>query len=178
MCQLCTSILSDTKRTRHAGTVRDVSNPAKIAHLRALEGAAERLTIVQADLLDETSIATALAGADVCFHTASPFFNGACADPEAELLRPARDGTLVVLHACKQHGIKQVVLTRYGAVAVMSSNSLPIYAAALKPAHPHPRSPHSSTAAIMVRDVSAMGADDAFNEDMWSDEAFMKEKSL
>ena len=32
-------------------------------------------------------------------------------DPEAELLRPAREGTLNTLRACKLQGVKEVILT-------------------------------------------------------------------
>lgn len=45
---------------------------AKNAHLRALDGAAERLALVRADLLDKASLAAAFVGCEGVFHTASP----------------------------------------------------------------------------------------------------------
>jgi cinnamoyl-CoA reductase len=45
---------------------------SKNAHLRALDGAAERLTLVRADLLDKKSLAAAFQGCQGVFHAASP----------------------------------------------------------------------------------------------------------
>jgi nucleoside-diphosphate-sugar epimerase len=45
---------------------------AKNAHLRSLEGAAERLTLFRVDLLDKESIAAAFRGCEGVFHTACP----------------------------------------------------------------------------------------------------------
>lgn len=43
---------------------------------------------------------------------ASPFPNSVPTDPEAELIKPAVDGTLSVLKACSEtSGVKRVVLT-------------------------------------------------------------------
>lgn len=44
----------------------------KNAHLRVLDGAAERLTLVRADLLDKKSLDAAFRGCEGVFHTASP----------------------------------------------------------------------------------------------------------
>lgn len=44
----------------------------KNAHLRQLEGAAERLRLYRADLLDFESLREAINGCDGVFHTASP----------------------------------------------------------------------------------------------------------
>jgi hypothetical protein len=44
----------------------------KNAHLRSLEGASDRLVLLQADLLDPESLRTAFAGCEGVFHTASP----------------------------------------------------------------------------------------------------------
>jgi cinnamoyl-CoA reductase len=41
-------------------------------HLRALDGAADRLVLYRADLLDPESLATAFAGCEGVFHAASP----------------------------------------------------------------------------------------------------------
>jgi cinnamoyl-CoA reductase len=42
------------------------------AHLWALDGAAERLTMLQVDLLDRASLRAAFDGCDGVIHTASP----------------------------------------------------------------------------------------------------------
>lgn len=48
------------------------SDDPKNSHLRALEGAAERLTLLKADLLDYDSLLFAISGCNGVFHTASP----------------------------------------------------------------------------------------------------------
>eukprot|EP00051_Salpingoeca_urceolata_P027524 m.481863 g.481863 ORF g.481863 m.481863 type:complete len:347 (+) comp22347_c0_seq1:286-1326(+) len=92
------------------GTVRSL-DPVKTEHLQALPGAADRLKLFVADLLKPGSFDEAFGGCTACMHTASPFFNRHTDDPEAELLKPAVQGTLTVLEACKTAGIKTVVLT-------------------------------------------------------------------
>lgn len=47
-----------------------------------MEGAADRLSLVKADMLDFSSIATAVAGCEGVFHVASPVPFGPCSDPE------------------------------------------------------------------------------------------------
>lgn len=44
----------------------------KNAHLRELEGASERLTLLKGDLMDYESLREAIMGCDGVFHTASP----------------------------------------------------------------------------------------------------------
>ncbi|KAJ7537096.1 hypothetical protein O6H91_12G097100 [Diphasiastrum complanatum] len=93
------------------GTVRDLKNPAKTAHLLKLFGAKERLQLVEADILDERSLDAALSGCEGVFHTASPviFYVD---DPQAQLMEPAVTGTLNVLKACTNHPtINRVVMT-------------------------------------------------------------------
>jgi len=53
------------------GTVRNPDDP-KNAHLKALDGAAERLILCKADLLDYDAICRAVEGCHGVFHTASP----------------------------------------------------------------------------------------------------------
>ena len=45
---------------------------SKNAHLRVLEGAAERLTLFPVDLLDKESLVAAFRGCEGVFHTACP----------------------------------------------------------------------------------------------------------
>lgn len=53
----------------------------KNAHLRALEGAKERLALVKADLLDSDGLHVAINGCDGVFHTASPVTDEAVSRP-------------------------------------------------------------------------------------------------
>jgi cinnamoyl-CoA reductase len=49
-----------------------VADDPKNAHLKALDGAAERLVLCKADLLDYDAICRAVQGCQGVFHTASP----------------------------------------------------------------------------------------------------------
>jgi len=65
------------------GTVRDPGD-AKNAHLAAMDGAADRLRLFRAELLDYGSVAAAIAGCDGVFHVASPVpMTYPIGDPEA-----------------------------------------------------------------------------------------------
>ena len=55
-------------------------------------------------MLNEESIATALAGSTFVVHTASPFVLANPADPDT-LIKPAVEGTTAVMRACKTHGV-------------------------------------------------------------------------
>lgn len=91
------------------GTVRNPDDD-KNAHLKALEGARERLQLVRADLLDYDSVASAVAGCEGVFHVASPVPSGRSTNPEAEVIAPAVTGTLNVLKACYEAKVKRVVM--------------------------------------------------------------------
>ncbi|KAL0349366.1 UNVERIFIED_CONTAM: Cinnamoyl-CoA reductase 1 [Sesamum angustifolium] len=102
-------------------TVRHLSDPSKVAHLKALEGAKERLRLFQANLTEEGSFDAAIDGCDGVFHTASPVILDNYNDPQVELIQPAVNGTLNVLRSCiKVPSIKRVVLT--SSVAAVFSN--------------------------------------------------------
>jgi nucleoside-diphosphate-sugar epimerase len=88
-----------------------LTNAKKTAHLKELAGADERLKLFEADLLKAGSFDAALEGCDECHHTASPFFNDGVTDPDAQLIRPAVEGTLNVLTSCKAQGVKTIVVT-------------------------------------------------------------------
>lgn len=95
------------------GTVRDVKNKTKTAHLQALDAELPgRLTLFEADLLEEGSFDKAAAGCDTIFHLASPFVPFKVKDPQRELVEPAVAGTKNVLHtADRTASIERVVLT-------------------------------------------------------------------
>ncbi|KAG9405442.1 hypothetical protein AC1031_003334 [Aphanomyces cochlioides] len=91
-------------------TVRDPTNAKKVAHLKALEGATDRLTIFQAELLEEGSFSPAIQGCSVVLHTASPV--DLKSDQRHELVEPAVRGTLNVLKsALLTSNVRRVVLT-------------------------------------------------------------------
>eukprot|EP00050_Salpingoeca_kvevrii_P020682 m.101467 g.101467 ORF g.101467 m.101467 type:complete len:335 (+) comp8968_c0_seq2:66-1070(+) len=89
------------------GTVR---NCETASFLRDLEGAAERLKLFEADLLQDGAFDEALAGCTYVLHTASPF-QRKIGSPD-ELLKPAIRGTQAVLEACARvPSVKRVVVT-------------------------------------------------------------------
>ena len=53
-------------------TIDSCAGDAKNAHLLGLDGAAERLRLFKADLLDYGSVAAAIAGSGGVFHVACP----------------------------------------------------------------------------------------------------------
>ncbi|XP_072996271.1 phenylacetaldehyde reductase-like [Typha latifolia] len=104
-------------------SVRDPADPKKTEHLRALDGASERLHLFKANLLEDGSFNAIVEGCEGVFHTASPFFNNAV-DPQAELIDPAVKGTLNVLASCtKTSSVKRVVITSSMAAVAYNERS-------------------------------------------------------
>ncbi|XP_073129205.1 phenylacetaldehyde reductase-like [Henckelia pumila] len=101
-------------------TVRNLSDPNKVTHLKRLEGAKERLQLFEANLIEDGSFDSAVHGCEGVFHTASPALAAATAtDPQVELIEPAVKGTLNVLKSCsKEPSVRRVVVTS-SIVAVM-----------------------------------------------------------
>jgi nucleoside-diphosphate-sugar epimerase len=93
------TIRSLTKET----TVRAVLQEAGMVH-------EENLRFLAADLLSDQGWAEAVAGVDVVFHVASPVQPGHVAR-EDDVIIPAREGTLRVMRAARDAGVKRVVLT-------------------------------------------------------------------
>ncbi|XP_047945510.1 phenylacetaldehyde reductase-like isoform X2 [Salvia hispanica] len=92
-------------------TVRNPRDSSKVAHLKSLEGANERLHFYEADLLEEGSFDSVVDGCQTVFHTASPVALSV-SDPQTELIDPALNGTVNVLNSCiKASTIKRVVIT-------------------------------------------------------------------
>jgi nucleoside-diphosphate-sugar epimerase len=93
------------------GTVRSA---AKGEHLRQIlqphSQHTHNLAFAEADLLQDSGWAEAMAGCDFVLHVASPL---PLAEPkdENELIRPAVEGTLRVLRAAHQAGVQRVVQT-------------------------------------------------------------------
>ena len=91
--------------------VRGTARRAAVPHLQSLPGAADRLELVEADLLEPSSFDAAVRGCTTVFHTASPYVIQVD-DPQRDLVDPAVNGTLAVLEACaKAPDVKRVVLT-------------------------------------------------------------------
>lgn len=83
--------------------VRDVLANAGMTH-------AESLSFVAADLLSDDGWADAMEGCDYVLHVASPVHPGHV-ENENDLIVPAREGTLRVLRAARDAGVKRLVLT-------------------------------------------------------------------
>ncbi|MQL74909.1 hypothetical protein Taro_007282 [Colocasia esculenta] len=96
--------------TVHA-TVKDLDDAGETKHLCDLHGAATRLHLFQIDLLDYSSLLAAIRGTAGVFHLASPCIVDRVRDPEGELLDPAVKGTINVLRAAKECGVRRVVVT-------------------------------------------------------------------
>jgi nucleoside-diphosphate-sugar epimerase len=100
----------------HSGLRTTVRRPEREGEVRkrlAAAGAAdvgERLSFVAADLRSDAGWSEAVAGCELVLHVASPFPEGVPRH-EDELIVPARDGTLRVLRAARDAGVRRVVLT-------------------------------------------------------------------
>lgn len=74
------------------------------------------LSVAVTDLEQDSGWAEAVKGCEYVVHVASPFPSQSPAN-EDELLRPARDGTLRVLRAARDAGVRRVVVTSsFGAI--------------------------------------------------------------
>ena len=92
-------------------TVRDLSREAALRAAIAREvEAGDRLSVVSANLLEDAGWERAVDGCDYVLHVASPFPVEQPKDPD-ELIVPAREGTLRVLKASFDAGVKRVVVT-------------------------------------------------------------------
>jgi len=95
-------------------TVRSLSTEAAVrTAVASAVDAGNRLTIVAADLTKDEGWDAAAAGCDYVLHVASPLGGG---DKES-LIAPARDGTLRVLRAATNAGVRRVVMTSAAAAA-------------------------------------------------------------
>ena len=107
---------------RVRGTVRDLENQAKIDPIRQAFGEElfGQLELVQADLNDEDSMTRAIEGATYVVHIASPL---QVYQTEEEFVRPAVNGTLAILRACKANGVRRFVMTSSIASCMYPSES-------------------------------------------------------
>jgi len=93
-------------------TVRSLKREDEVRALLKEGGATpgDRLSLIAADLDNDTGWPDAVAGCDYVLHVASPF-PASVPKNEDELIVPARDGALRVLRAARDAGVKRVVLT-------------------------------------------------------------------
>jgi nucleoside-diphosphate-sugar epimerase len=93
-------------------TLRSLTRVDQLRSTLAAAGASglDRLDFTVADLLQDDGWAEAAAGCDFVHHVASPYLSTKPSD-ENELILPAREGTLRVLRAARNAGVKRVVLT-------------------------------------------------------------------
>ncbi|PWA69999.1 cinnamoyl-CoA reductase 1 [Artemisia annua] len=107
-------------------TVRSLGDPKKTEHLLALDGAKERLSLFEANLIEDGSFDSAVKGCVCVFHTASPV-QFIVDDPQAQLIDPAVKGTLNVLNsASKVPSLRRVVLTSSMA-SVLFGAKVPVF---------------------------------------------------
>ncbi|XP_048543777.1 cinnamoyl-CoA reductase 1-like [Triticum urartu] len=111
-------LLSTGEYTVH-GTVRDLGD-RRTGHLKALDGAGERLRLFKADVLDYAGVAYAVSGCGGVFHVASPVPADKPQNPEVEVLAPAVRGTQNVLKACHQAKVGRVVVVSSAAAVAMN----------------------------------------------------------
>lgn len=101
----------------HAGysvraTVRSQAKADEVRKMLDSAGApsAGMVEFVQADLMSDDGWQAAMTGCEYVLHVASPFPSAVPKD-EDEIILPARDGTLRVLRAAREAGVKRVVVT-------------------------------------------------------------------
>ncbi|MGB5545548.1 MAG: SDR family NAD(P)-dependent oxidoreductase [Polyangiales bacterium] len=96
---------------RVRGTVRSQGRADEVREtMEANVDVADRLEIVEADLTRDEGWADAVHGCSYVLHVASPFPSRTPVH-EDELIKPAKDGTLRVLEAAADAGVKRVVIT-------------------------------------------------------------------
>ncbi|CAN5453756.1 hypothetical protein BH09ACT8_BH09ACT8_02030 [soil metagenome] len=90
-------------------TVRSLAREADVRGILQVPDASQ-LTFAAADLGADDGWASAVAGCEYVLHVASPFPPAKPKD-ENGVIRPAVDGTLRVLEAARQAGVRRVVIT-------------------------------------------------------------------
>jgi nucleoside-diphosphate-sugar epimerase len=92
-------------------TVRDLAREGEVREaVASATDRNERLEVATADLMSDDGWPEAVAGCDYVLHVASPLPATQPKDPD-EVIVPAREGTLRVLRASLDAGVKRVVMT-------------------------------------------------------------------
>jgi dihydroflavonol-4-reductase len=100
-------------------TVRSLDRKSEVLEMLKVGGITsfEKLEFIQADLTEDANWEAALRGCDYVLHVASPIFLRVPKD-ENEMIKPAVEGTLRVLKAAREAGVKRVVMTsNFGAAS-------------------------------------------------------------
>jgi len=106
-------------------TVRDLDKEEEVrARVGSEVDPGDRLEVLAADLRSDEGWAEAVAGCECVLHVASPFPRAQPKDPD-ELIVPAREGTLRVLRAALDAGVRRVVVTSSVAAVRGSADSAP-----------------------------------------------------
>ncbi|KAL5972465.1 hypothetical protein ACLOJK_039269 [Asimina triloba] len=92
----------------------------KNAHLKKVDNSSENLQLFKASLLDYSSLRAAIAGCSGVFHVASPCPPAGVPNPEVDLIEPAVTGTLNVLTACSEAGVKRAVVVSSGGAVLFN----------------------------------------------------------
>ncbi|MFI5841561.1 NAD-dependent epimerase/dehydratase family protein [Catenuloplanes sp. NPDC051500] len=120
---LIAALLRDGRRVRT--TVRSAGREADVRAAVRRGGADDAgLTVVVADLLHDDGWPAALDGCAEVHHVASPIPATQPADPD-DLIVPAREGTLRVLRAARDAGVRRTVLTSSFAAVGYSPKAVP-----------------------------------------------------
>lgn len=112
------------KGYRVRATLRSISRKDEILNMLKNAGFSsfENLDFVATDLLQDTNWDAAVKDCQYVLHIASPIFLKVPKD-ENEMIRPAVEGTLRVLKAARNAGVKRVVMTsNFGAVGYSHRN--------------------------------------------------------
>jgi nucleoside-diphosphate-sugar epimerase len=105
--QLTAALLRDGRQVR--ATVRSLEREGDVrAAVRRGDADDSRLEVVTAELTGDEGWAAAAAGCEEVYHVASPMIQS---DDPDEVIVPARDGTLRVLRAARDAGVRRIVLT-------------------------------------------------------------------
>jgi nucleoside-diphosphate-sugar epimerase len=105
--QLVAALLRDGRQVRATVRSPDREGDVRVA-VRRGDADDSRLEVVTAELTADEGWAAAAAGCAEVYHVASPMIHS---DDPDEVIVPARDGTLRVLRAARDAGVRRVVLT-------------------------------------------------------------------
>lgn len=114
---------------RVCATLRTLERTREVLALlkQGTSGQGAALSFFAADLGSDAGWAAAVEGCDYVLHVASPFPAGVPQRPD-ELIVPAREGTLRVLRAARDAGVRRVVLTSsFAAIGYGQNPQPPVY---------------------------------------------------
>ncbi|MQM17677.1 hypothetical protein Taro_050652, partial [Colocasia esculenta] len=137
-----------------------VDDEGETKHLCDLHGAATRLHLFHIDILDYSSLLATIRGTAGVFHLASPYIVDRVRNPEGELLDLAVKGTVNVLRAAKECGVRRVVVTLSISAIIPSPGWL---ANIVKDEECAPRPPRSLPCNVLATTASSLRLGVAFS---------------